>query len=130
MIAKNHTHTHSTHDLQTGLLRGRGVHLVGKLAFGMAAVVALGKRAHSQSIALCERLKQYLHCSAFAWPVKAMSDKVGSIFAHLVSGEAAALWRKRRSYSSQVSPSYSLQASTMIDRYPSRSSVHSGDLAV
>ena len=59
-------------DLQTGLLRGRGVHLVGKLAFGMAAVVALGKGAHSQSIALCERLKQYLHRSAFAWPVKAM----------------------------------------------------------
>ena len=103
---------------------------MGMLAISMAAVVALGKGAHSQSIALCEGLKQYLHRSAFAWPVKAMFHKVGSIFAHLASGEAAALWRKRRSYPNQVSPSYSLQASTMIDRYPSRSWVCSGDLAV
>ena len=51
------------HDLKTGLLRGRGVHLVGKLAFGMAAMVAHGKGAHSQSNALCERLKQYLYRS-------------------------------------------------------------------
>ena len=70
-----------------------------------------GTGAQSQSSGRWDKLKQYLRRFAFAWPVNAIFHSVGSIRAHTIHGDAAAVWRKRRSYPNHVSLSYSIWAS-------------------
>lgn len=75
---------------------------------------ATGVGAQSHSLDLCVKLKQYLHRLELAWPAKALFQSVGSILAHMMSGVAAAICQKWRSYPSHPSPSYSIRASTTI----------------
>ena len=51
--------------------------MLGKLWVGAGAVARVG--AQSQSSAWCVRLKQYIQRRAFACPVNAMFQSVGSI---------------------------------------------------
>ena len=83
--------------------------------WGGVLIACVASDAHSHSEEVCVKAKQCLHLETLALPAKARFHNVGSRLAHTFVEFAAALKRNLRSYPTQLSPSYYIEASIIKD---------------